>query len=76
MRSHPHRVRSRFSTRTISELRQSVSRALRLFNEDVLKVDFTQLGNALRIVGNLPYNISTPLLFKLLERGNQIQIFT
>ena len=41
----------------------------RLLNEDVLKVDFTQLGNALRIVGNLPYNISTPLLFKLLERG-------
>ncbi len=45
----------------------------RLLNEDVLKVDFTQLGNALRIVGNLPYNISTPLLFKLLDHGNQIQ---
>lgn len=44
-----------------------------LLNEDVLKVDFTRLGRALRIVGNLPYNISTPLLFKLLERGDQIQ---
>ncbi|NCX48530.1 MAG: 16S rRNA (adenine(1518)-N(6)/adenine(1519)-N(6))-dimethyltransferase RsmA [Gammaproteobacteria bacterium] len=45
----------------------------RLLNEDVLKVDFTELGGPLRIVGNLPYNISTPLLFKLLELGNQIQ---
>ncbi len=45
----------------------------RLLNKDVLKVDFTRLGSALRIVGNLPYNISTPLLFKLLERGDQIQ---
>lgn len=34
---------------------------------DVLDFDFTTLGNDLRIVGNLPYNISTPLLFRLVE---------
>ena len=39
---------------------------------DVLKVDFTELAvtmqtGQLRVVGNLPYNISTPLLFHLLE---------
>jgi 16S rRNA (adenine1518-N6/adenine1519-N6)-dimethyltransferase len=45
----------------------------RLINEDVLKVDFAQFGSPLRIVGNLPYNISTPLLFKLLELGDQVQ---
>lgn len=45
----------------------------RLINQDVLKVDFSQLSNKLRIVGNLPYNISTPLLFKLLELGSQIE---
>ena len=37
---------------------------------DVLKVDFTALAAAfttpLRVVGNLPYNISTPVLFHLL----------
>jgi 16S rRNA (adenine1518-N6/adenine1519-N6)-dimethyltransferase len=37
---------------------------------DVLKVDFSALadtaGAALRVVGNLPYNISTPILFHLL----------
>ena len=37
---------------------------------DALKVDFTSLhggGPKLRVCGNLPYNISTPLLFHLLE---------
>jgi 16S rRNA (adenine1518-N6/adenine1519-N6)-dimethyltransferase len=33
---------------------------------DALKFDFSQLGSDLRIVGNLPYNISSPLLFHLL----------
>jgi 16S rRNA (adenine1518-N6/adenine1519-N6)-dimethyltransferase len=38
--------------------------------ENVLDTDFSRLraeGPALRIVGNLPYNISTPLLFRLLQ---------
>lgn len=33
---------------------------------DALQFDFSTLGERLRIVGNLPYNISTPLLFHLL----------
>jgi 16S rRNA (adenine1518-N6/adenine1519-N6)-dimethyltransferase len=32
---------------------------------DALKFDFSALGPGLRIVGNLPYNISTPILFHL-----------
>ncbi|MEY4642512.1 MAG: dimethyladenosine transferase [Pseudomonadota bacterium] len=49
----------------------------RLIEQDVLKVNFAELGSgssagrsapdSLRILGNLPYNISTPLLFHLLE---------
>ena len=38
---------------------------------DALKFDFAELvsdGRPLRIVGNLPYNISTPLMFHLLEK--------
>lgn len=39
---------------------------------DVLKVDFAELAQSMgaeriRVVGNLPYNISTPILFHLLE---------
>jgi 16S rRNA (adenine1518-N6/adenine1519-N6)-dimethyltransferase len=39
---------------------------------DALKFDFTRLGTSLRIVGNLPYNISTPLLFRLLDQLDNI----
>ena len=41
-----------------------------IFQGDALKTDFSQFIKAdhpLRIVGNLPYNISTPLLFHLLK---------
>ena len=42
---------------------------LSILEGDVLAIDWHQLhtGKALRIVGNLPYNIGTPLLIKLLE---------
>ena len=44
---------------------------------DVLKVDFRQLadqaGAKLRVVGNLPYNISTPILFHLLDVADVIE---
>ncbi len=38
---------------------------LRVHCEDVLAFDFGRLPQGLRVVGNLPYNISTPLLFHL-----------
>ena len=39
-----------------------------IFSGDALKTDFAQFhqGRQMRLVGNLPYNISTPLLFHLL----------
>ena len=37
-----------------------------LHNQDVLDFDFSQQGK-IRVVGNLPYNISTPLLFHLFD---------
>ena len=39
---------------------------------DALKFDFSVLGSKLRIVGNLPYNISTPLLFHLSQFSDHI----
>lgn len=38
---------------------------LSIHEGDVLAFDFSCIGQKLRIVGNLPYNISTPLLFHL-----------
>ena len=48
---------------------------LHVHQGDALHFDFTTLPvgpQALRLVGNLPYNISTPLLFRLLELGNRV----
>ena len=42
---------------------------------DALKFDFSSLGERIRVVGNLPYNISTPILFHLSEYvGNIIDM--
>jgi 16S rRNA (adenine1518-N6/adenine1519-N6)-dimethyltransferase len=46
---------------------------LTVIQADALTVDLTPLGNKLRVIGNLPYNISTPLLFHLLEHAPQIE---
>lgn len=49
---------------------------LTVVEADALSVDFAALGDAarsLRVVGNLPYNISTPLLFHLMQYADQVQ---
>jgi len=45
---------------------------LTIHSTDALKFDFSVLGSGLRIIGNLPYNISTPLLFHLSQFSEQI----
>ncbi len=61
---------------TVIELDRDLAHRLRdhpqltVIESDVLRVDFAQLasdGVKLRVVGNLPYNISTPILFHLLQ---------
>jgi 16S rRNA (adenine1518-N6/adenine1519-N6)-dimethyltransferase len=48
---------------------------LTVHNADALRLDFCSLadGTPLRVVGNLPYNISTPLLFHLLDQHHCIR---
>jgi 16S rRNA (adenine1518-N6/adenine1519-N6)-dimethyltransferase len=53
------------------------SSRLEVIESDVLAVDFGALaeaatGRKLRIVGNLPYNISTPILFHLLAASDRV----
>lgn len=47
---------------------------LTIHNADALHFDLCTLhpGERLRLVGNLPYNVSTPLLFRLLEQSDCI----
>jgi len=69
---------------TVIELDRDLAVRLRahgqldVIESDVLKVDFTQVAHALgapkiRVVGNLPYNISTPILFHLLAHVQVIE---
>ena len=73
---------------TVIELDRDLARRLRehpqldVIESDVLKVDFAQVyaghsasesGAKLRVVGNLPYNISTPILFHLLGFVDVVQ---
>jgi 16S rRNA (adenine1518-N6/adenine1519-N6)-dimethyltransferase len=54
----------------------SIHPRFRLHSEDALKFDFAPLaadGKRLRVAGNLPYNISTPLIFRLLEEAAIIE---
>ena len=46
---------------------------LTVHEADVLTVDFAEFGSELRIVGNLPYNISSPLLFHLVSFAEQVR---
>lgn len=72
---------------TVIELDRDLARRLReraqlrVVESDVLKVDFTALAHTLvspatgrlRVVGNLPYNISSPILFHLLDHVGVIE---
>ena len=60
-------------------LRQQFSAdRLTIHEMDVLNCDFSKLrkdeeGKLFRVIGNLPYNISTPLIFHLLDQIDQIE---
>jgi 16S rRNA (adenine1518-N6/adenine1519-N6)-dimethyltransferase len=50
----------------VAQLRERFAgRNLTIHQGDALEFDFSALGKSPRLVGNLPYNISTPLLFHL-----------
>jgi 16S rRNA (adenine1518-N6/adenine1519-N6)-dimethyltransferase len=67
---------------TVVELDRDLAAKLRkrgdltVIESDVLKVDFGALaqerGRKIRVVGNLPYNISSPILFHLLQWVDQV----
>ena len=56
----------------ISLLKLKKQDKLTIYEADALKFDYGLISDNLRIVGNLPYNISSPLLFRLLSSKNQI----
>ncbi|MFM1605705.1 MAG: 16S rRNA (adenine(1518)-N(6)/adenine(1519)-N(6))-dimethyltransferase RsmA [Candidatus Pseudothioglobus sp.] len=56
----------------VSLLNSAQQDKLTIFEADVLQFDFNQFPQKIRVIGNLPYNISSPLLFHLLDFREQI----
>ena len=44
----------------------------KFINQDILNFELPSIDSKLRIVGNLPYNISTQIIFKVLEYKNRV----
>lgn len=57
----------------LSEKAQPLTSAtLNIVHQDVLTVDISSLGTSLTVIGNLPYNISTPVLFHLIKHRDAL----
>jgi len=58
--------------RFCSKLKEEPLNNLKIVNEDILKFDFSVLSKKVKIIGNLPYNISSPIIEKLVLNRHQI----
>ena len=56
----------------VSMLELEEQEKLTIYQSDALTFDFSQISNKIRVIGNLPYNISSPLLFHLLDYRDKI----
>jgi 16S rRNA (adenine1518-N6/adenine1519-N6)-dimethyltransferase len=57
----------------IAGLKESFPGKLTIHEGDALEFDFAAFPAGMRIVGNLPYNISTPLLFHLAAQSQRVR---
>lgn len=53
-----------------NELQKADLKNFRIINQDFLEMDLGQFSEKVKFIGNLPYYITTPILFKILETGN------
>ena len=60
----------------IARLQDMNNDKLIIHQSDALKFDLTTLPENLRVVGNLPYNISSPILFYLLDNRTRVKDMT
>jgi 16S rRNA (adenine1518-N6/adenine1519-N6)-dimethyltransferase len=61
--------------RVITKLQETISEpSVTLLCQDVLETDFASLasGGRLRIIGNIPYNITSPILFHVLDNRHYV----
>ena len=61
--------------RLVSLLKEKYLNDLRIIQDSVLNVSFEQLtsGNQLKVIGNIPYHITSDIIFKLIENHKFIK---
>ena len=56
----------------IAYLKSSLGDGIKIFEEDVLKIDLSFIKNNDRVIGNLPYNIASQIILRFLELNSKI----
>ena len=56
----------------VAYLKNSLGNEIKIFKEDVLKIDLGFIKNNDRIIGNLPYNIASQIILRFLELNKKI----
>ena len=56
----------------ITYLKSSLGDGIKIFEEDVLKIDLSFIKNNDRVIGNLPYNIASQIILRFLELNTKI----
>ena len=56
----------------IAYLKSSLGDEIKIFEEDVLKIDLSFIKNNDRVIGNLPYNIASQIILRFLELNTKI----
>ena len=56
----------------VAYLKNSLGNEIKIFEEDVLKIDLGFIKNNDRIIGNLPYNIASQIILRFLELNKKI----
>ena len=56
----------------VAYLKSSLGNEIKIFEEDVLKVDLSFVKNNDRVIGNLPYNIASQIILRFLELNKKI----
>ncbi|KAB2877756.1 ribosomal RNA small subunit methyltransferase A [bacterium] len=70
-----------FDRQLYSTLKQELKdqKHFTLFEADILEFDFDQIpdhGNKIKVIGNLPYHISSPIIFRLIDQRDRINTAT
>ena len=67
-----------FDKKLISRLRENLldRKNVEIINADALKFPYETIKGRFKVVSNIPYNITTPIIFKLLEHKKKVSSMT